>query len=249
MTYNILDGGSGRTEHLLAVLTAVQADIVLFQEVTHSTLLEEVAAQLGMRWFMDIRGSCRHCAVLSRFPLVQTTSYRAFPMYRPLLAATVALPSGQMLRLINVHLVPHYAVVCEYWRVAEVQRILAYVTQRHAKRMLIAGDFNAVAPGDGVVVEALPPRFRLLLALQGGRIFRWALARMQHAGWVDCYRQLHPDTDGFTLPTPRPHVRLDYLFATPAMAHHLKSCTVLREPTAVQRASDHYPVLVELDRA
>lgn len=71
-------------------------------------------------------------------------------------------------------LVPHYAVICEYWRVAEVQRILAYVAQRPAKRMLIAGDFNAVAPGDRVMVEALPLRFRLLLALQGRHIFRWS---------------------------------------------------------------------------
>jgi exonuclease III len=36
---------------------------------------------------------------------------------------------------------------------------------------------------------------------------------------------------------------LDYLCATPALVHHLLSCAVLREPAAVQRASDHYSLL------
>jgi endonuclease/exonuclease/phosphatase family metal-dependent hydrolase len=64
---------------------------------------------------------------------------------------------------------------------------------------------------------------------------------------VDCFRVLHPNDDGFTLPASDPKVRLDYVFADPALSPALRECRVVTEPAAVKIASDHLPVLAQFE--
>jgi len=112
---------------------------------------------------------------------------------------------------------------------------------------VLAGDFNAIAPGDSENVSAWPKRLRQMWNLQGRQVFHWALAEVSKTGFTDCYRCLHPDDAGFTLPTPTPNSRLDYIFATDALKHRLRHCFVAQEPSATEVASDHYPVVAEFD--
>jgi exodeoxyribonuclease III len=63
---------------------------------------------------------------------------------------------------------------------------------------------------------------------------------------VDVFRTLHPDDPGLTLPTPSPHVRLDYIFVSRANAGRVIRCEVVRDGT-VASASDHFPVIADLD--
>ncbi len=74
---------------------------------------------------------------------------------------------------------------------------------------------------------------------------RRALRPLLDAGYVDCFRALHPHDDGFTLPAPDPKVRLDYVFADPALSPALRECRVVTQPDAARIASDHLPVLAE----
>jgi exodeoxyribonuclease-3 len=69
---------------------------------------------------------------------------------------------------------------------------------------------------------------------------------MLDAGYLDGYRILHPVDRGFTFPTWNPHVRLDYMFLPARFADRLKDCQV-RDGVAAARASDHFPLLAELD--
>jgi exonuclease III len=80
---------------------------------------------------------------------------------------------------------------------------------------------------------------------QLGHIPRWALKPLLDAGYVDCFRKLHPQEDGFTLPSPHPQVHLDYVFAAPPLDKALSACRVVRLPQEVVLASDHLPVLAE----
>jgi exonuclease III len=80
---------------------------------------------------------------------------------------------------------------------------------------------------------------------QLGYMPRWALKPLLDAGYVDCFRELHPEKDGFTLPSRRPQVRLDYVFAPPSLAKTLHDCRVIASPGEVELASDHLPVLAE----
>ena len=83
----------------------------------------------------------------------------------------------------------------------------------------------------------------------GAMMPREVVADMLAAGYVDCLRRVHPQGDEFTCPSYHPSVRIDYVFATPALADRLARCEVIgREgPLAevARRASDHFPVAAE----
>jgi exonuclease III len=75
------------------------------------------------------------------------------------------------------------------------------------------------------------------------------VARLLEAGYADCFRRLHPRATGYTCATWMPAARVDYVFADPLMAAHLKRCEVVggrrwpdREATI---ASDHHPLVAE----
>ena len=70
---------------------------------------------------------------------------------------------------------------------------------------------------------------------------------MLDAGYVDGFRRLHPDIKGYTFPTWDPHVRLDYVFVPLAFAARLQSCKVVTEAPAAVHASDHLPLLAQLE--
>jgi exonuclease III len=65
------------------------------------------------------------------------------------------------------------------------------------------------------------------------------------AGYIDCFRELHPEEGGFTLPSVDPQVRLDYVFAAPPLKVALRECRVITSPKEVTSASDHLPLLTE----
>jgi endonuclease/exonuclease/phosphatase family metal-dependent hydrolase len=76
---------------------------------------------------------------------------------------------------------------------------------------------------------------------------RAVITRMGEAGYADCYASRHPDprSRAFTCPLPTPAGRIDYIFASPALAARLDSCDVVADAPGcpVQRASDHAPVV------
>ncbi|MBE3557961.1 MAG: endonuclease/exonuclease/phosphatase family protein [Ktedonobacteraceae bacterium] len=64
------------------------------------------------------------------------------------------------------------------------------------------------------------------------------------AGYVDCYRYLHPDARGYTYHSAMPAARIDYIFASPQMASRLITCDIITYGDGVEstEASDHLPV-------
>lgn len=101
-----------------------------------------------------------------------------------------------------------------------------------------------VGPLTGVI-----PRGRLTDRLLNRFIERWTVPRLTDAGYLDCYRHLHPDGHGYTCATWLPAARIDYVFADPTMAQRLVGCEVVGlngVPDAdVSGASDHFPVLAD----
>jgi exodeoxyribonuclease-3 len=144
-----------------------------------------------------------------------------------------------------VHLSAVHAAWTERRRLFELRALLRTVSTRQKGPHVLIGDFNTVAPGDIFDPRQLPHRLRALVWLSGGRI-RWrTIATVLGAGYVDSFRQLHPRDVGYTLPTPEPHVRLDYAFVPGAFAQHVRSCEIVNTPD-VARASDHFPLLIDI---
>ncbi len=108
-----------------------------------------------------------------------------------------------------------------------------------------------VLPGLVGPLTAWLPQSQALDGMMGRMIERWVVPRLLSAGYVDCYRQLHPRAHGYTCATWLPAARVDYAFASPELAPKLHACEVVgghaRSGGEVVTASDHFPLLAELD--
>lgn len=249
MTYNILDGGVGREMWISEVALAVQPDILVLQEIYNNGFAAALAGDLSMHHFVARGNSTRHMALLSRLPIRSAAAFHPYPPIQHVaLEAKLEHPQIGPVSLVGVHLLPMLSIPREVWRTWEISAILRRMGDRRRGPCLVVGDFNTVAGDDPVEADPAPSLRRRLRWLQSRRVFRIAAGRMPAAGFSDCYRQLHPQRPGYTFPTPNPGVRLDYIFASAPLAARLQSCEVVTEPAAVQRASDHYPLIADFRR-
>jgi len=246
MTYNILDGGEGREEYLLEVLQAVQPDIAILQEVYHESFIQNLAGALKMDSFFAGGNRKRRVALLSRLPIISRHSYHSFPpIWRNVVEADIEYQPNKRLRLFGIHPMANLSVICECWRWWESKQIIERVKLHATEPCLIAGDFNAIAPRDRVAMSRMPRWLKLTILIQGNRVYHFSVRKYLSAGLTDCFRALHSNDDGFTLPPPKPNSRLDYILVNESLKSHLIDCRVVREPSAVLKASDHYPVVAE----
>jgi endonuclease/exonuclease/phosphatase family metal-dependent hydrolase len=241
LTYNILHGGHGRTAAIAAVINACAPDLVLLQEATDRGNVERIAEATGMaEWQAFDKQSL---GFLSRRPVASCGWVRPRVSRH---AFVEVVPEGERLRVFGVHLSAVHAAWTEHRRVMELRALLRSVARHQDGFHVLAGDFNTVAPGDVFDSALLPMRVRPLVWLSGGRI-RWRTVQtVLDAGYVDGFRQAHPDDPGNTLPTSNPHVRLDYVFIPSSYQDRIASCQVVRDSIAVG-ASDHFPVVADLN--
>lgn len=259
LTYNTLNGGTGREDLLFETIQANRPDLIILQEVDHLALLQDFASRLGMDSFYararlqilksgsGLKFGRRSIGLLSRFPIVAQSNHHPFPVWRTLLEATIEYAPDQRLTIWGVHLKADLSLPSELWRLWEISTILKRIALKQSEKYLMAGDFNTLSQFDRAAIERFPPRLKLKVALQFGKIYRLAIPKVLAAGFVDCYRALHPAEDGFTLPPPHPNTRLDYIFASPALASSLRRCEVVTVPPAVEKASDHYPLIAQFE--
>lgn len=237
LTYNILNGGVGRTDAIAKVINGCEPDLVLLQEATDPANVERLAEATGMADWRAFRR--QSLGFLSRRPV-------SFCQWvRPRIsrhAFVEVVPEGDHLRFFGVHLSAVHAAWTEQRRVFELRALLRSIAHHKDGFHVLAGDFNTIAPGEAFEVNSLPWRLRPLMWLSGGSV-RWrTIQTIIDAGYVDAFKSLHPAEPGMTLPTTDPHVRLDYVFVPKPHAGRVLTCDVVRDPAAVG-ASDHLPVV------
>jgi|GEM_PF-256202 len=246
MTYNILNGGERRENHIQEVIQAARPDVVVLQEVFTGDFLRVLAQSLEMEYFLGTGNAKHKVSLLSRFPIRTPASHhQAPPIWRNFIDVVIEYAPQRMFRLLGVHPIPNLGVLWELWRLWEAQHVIQHYRQYAHSPLLIAGDFNAIAPGDRIRTDTMPAWLKTILLLQGNRAYSFSIRAYLAAGLTDCFRYLHATEDGFTLPPPCPNTRLDYIFVNSPMKAFLVECWVVREPRAVLEASDHYPVMAE----
>ena len=217
MAYNILYGGVGREEKIRDVVSAIQPDIAVFTEVTATDSFERIAETVGPhRAEAAIRKNGQRAAVVSRWPVLESRLLGPSWAPKKWVAATIQPYGGPPVTVCGVHLVPQPLWPFELSRRIEVRTLVEQLPPRAGTPHIIAGDFNARMPGDRFLRDHAELWVRLECAIQGGWP-RWALKGMVDAGYVDCYRACHERDDGFTVPAWDPAIRLDYIFASPAL--------------------------------
>ena len=245
MTYNILDGGKDREEHILTVIQTAKPNVVIFQEVFTEEFLMFLSHSLGMNYYIGKGNKKRKVALLSKLPILTFKSHHPlFPIWRNFIEAEIEYEQNKTTRIIGVHPIANLGIIFEVWRLWEVKYIVNYLRNIQNEPCIVAGDFNAIAPGENVKTENLPKWLKRIIYLQGNRIYHFSIEALLSAGFTDCFRFLNSD-DGYTLPPPNPNTRLDYIFVNEKMKVYLNKCWVVREPSNVNLASDHYPVMAE----
>lgn len=250
LTYNIREGGVGRAEQLAEMITAAAPDVVALQEARDPAVVEQVAKLAGFRFFGARRS--HSTGFLSRVPVVDF-AWRHPPRTRHALLE-VSLGDG-LPRVFVVHLRAWFSRWSEQRRTRELRGLLDGIREQLEREQhafafhVLAGDFNALAPGERFDPSPMPAWIRGMIWLSGSEIGRTTIQAMQAGGYVDAWRTVHPDLErdaGFTFPVWNPHVRLDYVFTPAAYASRLTGCEVRRTPELARAASDHFPLLVEL---
>ena len=138
--------------------------------------------------------------------------------------------------------------------------LLRYVVEQDSKKQNWS-----LADGHPHLNSVVPPRLRFLTLLLHiiprsmllSSLFdavawfyapRGSIALLLKAGYIDCYRHIHPRARGFTCPASAPAGRIDYIFASPSLAKHLETCYVVTKGEDMlpgADASDHLAIAAE----
>src|SRR6185437_9804850 len=149
MSYNILDGGTGRVPALLSVIQTQQPDVIGLVEAEDPAVVEDLAARLEMD-FVHAPGHYKASALLSRFPIRESINHALLhgDLTKSLLEATVVDPSGEEWKLGVLHLHAQALESDEAVREREIAAVLKiFEADRKARRPhLLAGDFNSNSP-------------------------------------------------------------------------------------------------------
>lgn len=242
LSYNIKYGGRGREGSIAEVIQGASVDVVLLQEATDPRVIERLARETGMpHWGSRPEHSM---GFLSRLRVEESAWHHPVNSRHPFLELTL---EGVPCRVFGLHLVAWFSKWTERKRARELRALLDGIRKHQEGCHLIAGDFNALAPGELLEVRKMPRWIRAMVWLSGNDIARDTIQLMLDEGYVDAWRLLHPNDPGFTFPTWDPHVRLDYVFMPKRYAERIVVCEIVRTPhELIKGASDHAPLLVEV---
>jgi endonuclease/exonuclease/phosphatase family metal-dependent hydrolase len=247
MTYNIKDGGEDFLAELGEILVQAGPDIIAIEEANDEFVFESLAALLGFEHVLGEGNRGYHVGIISRYPILKSQNHGGTnEFFHTMLEAQIAAP-GYLLSIFAAHLYPGYGVALEQHRIEEVRAILGYMAPQLENPCLLMGDFNTISPQDNPTWEGWPWPWRQQMRAQEEGIGREAIQAILDSDLTDCFRAMFPDSGeypGFTLPAPRPDVRLDYIFANNLMLEKLESCQVWQADPA-PKTSDHLPLLAE----
>lgn len=233
-------------ERLASIIAASGATLVSLNEVLHPVYthfsvrqpLAELADMLGMDWaFGESDRIARRPswwgpvgnAVLSRHAIVADSNHYLpkLPLTqgRSMLTATVRTGSDQSFTIYSTHLDHAF----EGTRLWQLRGILGRLRDHATSPHLLMGDFNTHTPATDGDHWFTPPVVR----------------RLRNEGYVDAFVAAGdglPVTFRYVLPL----FRIDYIFVPQRLSERLVSCRTLHGG-ATEIASDHRPVLAELD--
>ena len=239
LSYNIQEGGRGRLRAVAELIRAQRADVVALLEANSRMGAWALARHLNMRLAFGKANSAFHVAWLSRLPIVGTVNHRLPILSKTMLEIQVVW-HGESVRLFATHLAGGADKIHPSQEApALLDALRVYTGGPH----LLVGDLNSLAPCDPIGPSPLSEE---IMRNGVNTDPRRAIELVLEAGYVDCFRTLHPAAHepGYTFPAELPWLRLDYIFASPEMAERLAESGLVACSEAAH-ASDHFPVWAE----
>ncbi|MCO6453088.1 MAG: endonuclease/exonuclease/phosphatase family protein [Caldilineales bacterium] len=268
LTYNIhyWEGSDGVSDvdRTIEVIAASGADIVGLNEVYHPTkagelgqpALSYMAERLGMHFVygqaqtftlaFNRPGRSFGNALLSRWPILASAAHHLTAPSgfapRGLLEARILLPNQRTLTVYVTHL----EAGDEDVRLTQTQALLTWASRDRAQPHVLMGDFNAFNPDDYADPEQFEAFRRTVEGLGLSLYEPQTIPRLLKAGYVDAWTTAGAGPSATCCNKPEPLFRIDYIFLSQALAPHLTACRRW-DATPALLASDHLPVLAELD--
>ncbi|HEY6942752.1 exodeoxyribonuclease III [Dokdonella sp.] len=247
-----------RLPHLERWCAQAQPDIVALQETKLEDAKFPVAAleAAGYRSVYSGQKTYNGVAILARAPISDVEHGIAGfdDPQRRVLSATVGDPAtGQALRVVNLYVVNGHSVGSEKYAykldwLARVAAFLAEEIRRHP-RLIVMGDFN-IAPDDRDVHDPAAWHEQVLCSTPE----REALKRVLDVGLFDSFRLFNQDSGHYSWWDYRQAafrrnlgLRIDLVLASEALRPLCRAASIEREPRTWERASDHTPVVLELE--
>lgn len=250
MTYNILNGGEAGFDLIIKIVKNAAPDYLTINEANtfannNNKLLKEFASQTGFKYYdLALSGEYNyHVAVFSKYPFKKV--YKLQPLMRACLICLVETEFGEI-SIASLHLTPY----SEDLRHPEIDLILSF--QNKFKNRILMGDMNSLSSDDNYDA-AITKNFNQLQLKKfttEGKLRFDAISKIKSGGYIDSAVKLGKNKD-CTAPTSineysaHSNMRLDYIFLSQSLVPYLKNYKVVKN-NATKKASDHYPVIVEL---
>jgi len=247
-----------RLPHVERWCAEASPDVLALQETKLEDAKFPVAAleAAGYRSAFSGQKTYNGVAILSRAPLAEVEHGIAGfdDPQRRILGATIGEPgSPAAIRIVNLYVVNGQAVGSEKYAykldwLARVTAHLAEELRRH-RRMVVLGDFN-IAPDDRDVHDPAAWHEQILCSTPE----REALRRLLDLGFVDSFRLFNQDGGHYSWWDYRQGafrrnlgLRIDLVLASEALRARCRGASIERGPRTWERASDHAPVVLDID--
>jgi len=251
VSYNILDGGTGRADPLAEVVLAQASDIVVLVETQDHNVVERIATRAKMDYF---RGGDdeQSASILSRWPIVETVDHGVLRegLSKSFVEAIVRAPDGTDWPIGAVHL--HAGAFEDDERKRETElAIVLDVFERYRREdrpHLLAGDFNANAPYQRIDPARCTPKTQDAWRANGGQLPRRVVQRLLDAGYTDALRAVDEQRAATDVSFTTLHAgqRVDYVFSFGIDPKRIRKAWIEHDRLA-KYASDHYPVGAEVN--
>lgn len=257
MTYNIYDGGKEGLEPVIEAVKDVSPDFLTINEANgfeEKRKLEYFAKKTKMPYYKlslcgeEADDALWHVAVFSRLPFKEVREIK--PLMRAGILAVIDSNFGEI-AIIGAHLAPFK----EDMRITEVD-LIAKELEKYPNRVLM-GDMNALSPDDGYEEDLVKGFNEIQLAkftrrgiLNENKLLFDAIRKIKKLGYIDAALLFGKEKE-FTAPTAikkdsaHNNMRLDYIFISEFLKNKVKDYEVVKNELT-EKASDHYPVVVEL---
>ena len=257
MTYNILTGGldgldGSRWPLIVDVIRKADPDILVLNECNYFDLernrnFHRMERETNMHGLVANAETGFHVAIFVRDGHFIESRGTSHSFHHAMLETSIQW-QGHTIRVVGVHMCPFGG----HSRAMEAEYLTRF--SREQEWVFLAGDMNAISPRDAHRVDrgGWAQRRQARHLLPGTKdLDTRAVAMLEDSGFVDLAAQagindiptvltpLRSDHDSYRL-------RIDYVFGSQRVASALKHAEVVAGKLS-DRASDHYPVLVDVD--
>ena len=240
-----------RLDHVTEWLKGREPDVLLLQELKGTEFPARVFEDLGYTSVAVTQKAYNGVAIVSRHPIETISTTLSGDEADSHARYLETMISG--IRVVNIYLPNGNPVGSDKfaYKLAWMDRLNKKMCawRKEDVPTLIGGDFNVIPedidchkPSSWIHDALFQPepraQYRALLSL----------------GYTDAFRSLHPGESGqFTFwdyfRQAFEHnrgIRIDHFLLSPKLAERLESCEIDVEPRALEKPSDHAPIIVEL---